>query len=98
MFTFKVVPDDPAVEPFELTAGMRDLRLWEKTNKGRGLGMLGDKAGVSVVILFEIATAAATRQRKVPIGTTADEFAEAYEIELQDDESEGTPEAADPTP
>lgn len=104
MFEFKIIPDDPECEPFEITAGMRDLRLWEKAFPKRSMGMLGDSATMSASIMFELAFIACRRQRKLsdsmsvvrgPDGVEL--FAEEFEIELvgDDDEGESDSEAAE---
>jgi hypothetical protein len=97
MFSFIIVPDADGVERFELTAGMRDIRMWEKTRRGRSLGQMNDPSKASATVLFEIAHTAASRQGLVPSGLTDDEFAERYDIEMLDDE-EDSAEAEDPTP
>ena len=96
MFVFKIMPDADDAEPFDVTAGMRDLRRWEKTTKGRSMGMMTDPGKFSAVLLFEVAHAACTRQGLIgPM--TVDEFAERYDIDLQDDvdEDEGDDEDAE---
>ena len=81
MFELMIQPDDG--EPFEVSAGMRDVRLWEKTHPKRGLGQLQDGAGISAVLLFEIAYSACRRQKRIPAELTEDEFCEAYEIDVE---------------
>lgn len=81
MFQFRVTPDRG--EPFDLTAGMRDVRWWEKTHRGRSMGMLQSAAGVSAGVLFEIAYSAARRQGFVPDTMTGDAFADAFEIDVE---------------
>ena len=87
MFEFTIIPDSG--EQFPIVAGMRDLRMWEKTHKGRGMGSLGDKSTLTATILFEIAYAACKRQGKIPAELTGDQFADLYEIDIDfEDESE----------
>ena len=81
MFNFRVTPDSG--QPFGLTAGMRDVRWWEKTHRGRSMGMLQSAAGVSAGVLFEIAYSAARRQGLVPDTMTGDAFADAFEIDVE---------------
>lgn len=81
MFQFRVTPDNG--EPFDVTAGMRDVRWWEKTHRGRSMGMLQSAAGVSAGVLFEIAYSAARRQGFVPDTMTGDAFADAFEIDVE---------------
>lgn len=81
MFEFLLQPD--AGEPVEMTAGMRDVRLWEKTHPKRSMGQLQDGAGISATILFEVAYSAAKRQGRIPAGMTEDEFVEQYEIDVE---------------
>lgn len=83
MFEFRVIPDDPAVEPFDLTAGMRDVRIWEKTHPRRGMGMLQDAAGVKAEVLFEIAFSACRRQKLIPAEMTEESFIDAHEIDIE---------------
>lgn len=59
MFTFKVQPDDG--EAFEVTAGSRDLRVWEKTGPNRSIGKL--MAELKMTSLYEVAHIAARRQQ-----------------------------------
>lgn len=75
-FSFTVTPDDG--DEFRVDAGMRDLRLWEKTFRGRSLGQLGDEAKLSATILFEIAFSAAAR-RGLLTGVSLDRPAESFE-------------------
>lgn len=100
MFEFTVIPDNG--DEFKIEAGMRDLRMWEKTHKGRGMGSLGDKSTLTATIMFEIAYAACKRQGKIPAGLTGDEFAEQYEIDIEDDDEpeadEDVEAPGDPTP
>lgn len=96
MFEFKIKPDDG--DEFALTAGMRDLRMWEKTHKGRGMGSLGDKSTLTATIMFEIAYAACKRQGRIPATLTGDEFADQYEIDIEDDDEVDEDESpGDPT-
>lgn len=81
MFELRVTPDGG--EAFDLSAGMRDVRMWEKTHKGRGMGMLREAEGVSATLLFEIAYSACRRQKLIPDGMTEDEFTEMYEVDIE---------------
>jgi hypothetical protein len=81
MFELRIHPD--GAEPFDVTAGMRDVRQWEKTHRGRGLGQLQSKDGISATILFEIAYTACRRQSRIPAGLTEDEFADTFEIDVE---------------
>lgn len=101
MFDFKIIPDMPGAEPFQVTAGMRDIRLWEKTHPKRSVGQLSDAANLSATILFELANAACRRQGLLVDNLTDDQFADAYEIDLLEDEDESDSEVTqegDPTP
>lgn len=81
MFDLIVTPDGG--EPIELEAGMRDVRMWEKTHRGRALAAhLGD--GMKAEYLFELAYAACRRQQLIPADLTEQDFTERYEIELEE--------------
>jgi hypothetical protein len=111
VFEFTIVPDDKGREPFKVSAGLRDLRVWEKTHKGRSLGQVSSAAGVSATLMFEIAYAACVRQRLLPPGTTEEQFVDEFELEVGDTpatkddgpappalpDGDGQPEAVDPT-
>lgn len=97
MFKFTVRPDDPALLDFDVEAGMRDLRRWEKTHKGRVFGQIADAKGMSATALFEIAFAACSRQGLIPPGLTEDQFAETHDIDLLEDDEESGETAEDPT-
>lgn len=81
MFEFLIKPDDG--EPFEISAGLRDIRMWEKTHPKRSMGQLQDGAGISAIILFEVAYAALRRQGRLPEGLSEDAFAALYDIEVE---------------
>jgi hypothetical protein len=74
MFELRIQPD--GAEPFDVSAGMRDVRLWEKTHRGRSMGQLQSADGVSATVLFEVAYTACKRQGAIPAGLTEDEFCE----------------------
>jgi hypothetical protein len=94
MFDFKITPDEG--DTFELTAGMRDIVMWERTHKGRAFAQLGD-GGMSATMLYEIAYSACRRQGLVPREISEQQFIASYEIELGEDEPAAEPEAP-PTP
>lgn len=90
MFEFRILPDGG--KPFEISATMRDLRMWEKTHRGRSMGMLSDRSAVSATILFEIAYSACRRQGVIDSQMTGDTFAETFDFELGEEvEEEGEP-------
>jgi len=80
MFEILVQPD--GLDSFELSAGLRDIRLWEKTHAKRSMGQLQDGAAISATILFEVAYSACRRQGLIP-DITEDVFCESYEIEVE---------------
>jgi len=82
---FKVTPDEG--EPYELTAGSRDVYAWEKTGRDRSITQFAD--GVSVVAGYEVAHLAAVRQGRY-VGALAD-FVAGHELEVL------AAERADPT-
>ncbi|HYD28882.1 hypothetical protein [Brevundimonas sp.] len=98
MFEFRILPDGG--EPFEITASMRDLRMWEKTHRGRSMGVLSDRSSLSATILFEIAYAACRRQGKIHNDMTGDVFAETHDFELGEEVEEEEPaeKLGNPTP
>ena len=96
-FEFEIIPDDGSPS-FRVDAGMRDLRMWEKLHRGRGLGLLSDRTSVTATIMFEIAYSAARRQGKIPNTMTGDHFADTHEIDLLDDEPAEAPPAPDAPP
>lgn len=80
MFDLIVTPDDG--EPIELEAGMRDVRMWEKTHRGRALAThLGEN--MKAEYLFELAYSACRRQQLIPPELTEEQFVETYEIDLE---------------
>lgn len=87
MITVTVVPDDG--KPYDLTATMRDLVLWEKTHKGKRMAQLSEPAATD---LYEIAHVAAKRQGKFD-GTLA-EFMDSCDLAQEDTDEDGV----DPTP
>jgi len=84
MFNFRLTPDDG--ETIDVVASMRDVRMWEKTHKGRSLGQLSDGAGISATILYELGFTAAKRGQSIPSGLTEDDFADRYDLEVETDE------------
>lgn len=58
MFTFKVKPDD--ADEFEVTAGTRDVLVWERTTKGASFGAVG-QGDLKMVDLYKIAHIASRR-------------------------------------
>lgn len=79
MFEFRVVPDEG--EAFDLTAGMRDLVMWEKTHKGRGLAQVGD--GLTASMIYEIAFSACRRQQLLPRELAEADFVAGYEVDVE---------------
>lgn len=88
MFTFKVIPDDSAIEPFQVEAGMRVIRMWEKLRPKRSMGLLGKPENMTAAALFEIAHLACRQKGLIPQSMTEDDFIAAYEIDLLDDDRE----------
>lgn len=81
MFDMIVTPDDG--EPIEIEANMRDVRMWEKTHRGRALAShLGEN--MKAEYLFELAFSACRRQRLIPAELTEESFIETHEIELEE--------------
>jgi hypothetical protein len=80
MFTFTVKPDNG--EPYEVTAGSRDVLVWERTSKGNSFGSLRD--GLHMGDLYRIAHIASRR-----LGLfTADlkTFEETCELDFDEEE------------
>ena len=95
MFDFTITPDGG--EPFEMTAGMRDIVIWERTHKGRAFAQLGD-GGMSATMLYEIAYSACRRQQLVPRELTEAQFVGTYDISLGDEPEEDEPTVEAPPP
>lgn len=91
MFTFEIHQDGVA-DPYTVTAKSRDVVIWEKTGRGRYLGMIQERP--SMTALAELAYVAARRMGRFT-GTEAD-FQAQCDVEPVDDED--TQAAADPTP
>jgi hypothetical protein len=86
MFKFTIKPDGGT--SFDIEAGMRDLRMWEKTHKGRVFGQIANAEGMSATALYEIAYAACRRQQLIPADVTENQFADGYDLDLIEDEDE----------
>lgn len=99
IFEFTVTPDADGAEPFTVKTGMRDIRAWEKTHRGRSMGQLSDNAGMSATILFELAATSCRRQGIVSGTMSDDDFVEQFDIDFSEDEQGGSeaPEPGDPT-
>jgi len=93
MFTFTVTPDDG--DPYDVTAGSRDVLRWERTTKGKTVGSLSDAATLRMEDLFKLAWVASTRFG-LYTGSLAD-FESTVDVEMKDDEDEG-PDPTPPTP
>lgn len=92
MITVTLRPDHG--EPFEVTAGTRDIYTWEKTSKGKTFSQLQEDP--SVVDMYEIAWHAARRQGLFT-GPLAD-FVATYELEQEDSDGDEKPVPFDPAP
>ena len=84
MFNMRITPDSTG-EPFDLSAGMRDIVVWEKTHRGRSLAQIGD-GNLTGGMVYELAYSACRRQGKVPDGLTEAEFLADFDIDVEDDE------------
>jgi hypothetical protein len=97
MFAFRATPDNG--DTLIIEAGMRDLRMWEKTHKGRALGQVRDSANISATVLYEIAFSAARRQGMLALDVNEDAFGDTYDIEplnaAETAEAKGEPVPAD---
>lgn len=80
MFAFKVTPDDGP--EFEVTAGSRDVLVWEKTNKGKSFSGLAD--GLQMADLYKLAFIASKRQGLFE--GVSKEFEESCEIVFAEDD------------
>lgn len=89
MFDFKVTPDSGA--PFEVTAGSRDVLVWEKTGKGRNVSKF--RNAMEMRDLYALAHIASRRQGLYS-GELRD-FEESVEIDIVEDEDD---DAEVPTP
>jgi len=91
MFDFKVTPD--GLDPYDVTAGSRDVLKWERTTKGKTVGSLSDAATLRMEDLFKLAWIASARQG-IYTGSLAD-FESGVDVEMKDDEE---PDPTPPTP
>ncbi|MFI6160393.1 hypothetical protein ACIA59_10635 [Micromonospora haikouensis] len=80
MFDFKIKPDEG--DEFELTAGSRDVLVWEKTTKGATFGSIAQ--GLRITDMYKIAWISAKRQNMFD-GTLA-EFESSVELEFEENE------------
>lgn len=80
LFDMRLTPDSTG-ETFDVAAGMRDVRIWEKTHRGRAYAQLAEPTATA---LYEIAFGACRRQRLIPDALTEAEFIETYELDLED--------------
>ncbi len=98
MFTFKVTPDGG--EPYQVVAGSRDLRMWEKAGPNRSIGKL--LADMRMSALYEVAHIAARRQQLFT--GTLDDFGNTCELTLPQeydteyDDGEGPSDPTQPVP
>lgn len=76
MFDFKIQPDGG--DEFTVTAGSRDVLVWEKTTKGASFGSIAD--GLKLADLYKIAHIAAKRHGLFN-GTLA-EFEASCELDM----------------
>ncbi|MEQ4301592.1 hypothetical protein ABNF97_09395 [Plantactinospora sp. B6F1] len=91
MFTFEVTPDNG--DPYQVTAGSRDVLHWERTTKGKSVGALSEAENFHMADMFKLAWIA-SRRLSLFAGDLK-EFEAAHEVDLVDDEEE---EGLDPTP
>jgi hypothetical protein len=85
VFTFKVVPDNG--DPYEVTAGSRDVLTWEKSGKGRNVSKF--RESMEMADLYRLAHIASRR-----LGLYAGdlrEFEESVEIDLSEEDQEPDP-------
>lgn len=87
MFEFEIVSDLTG-ETTAVAAGMRDVRMWEKTFPRRSFGQLTDKSNFSATVMYEIAFTAARRRGVVDGGLTLEQFVERYDLAVTGDEPE----------
>lgn len=83
MFNLRITPDGG--ETVDVSAGMRDVVMWEKTHRGRSLAELG-AGGLTAGMVYELTYAACRRQQLIPRELTEAQFNESYEIEVEDDD------------
>jgi hypothetical protein len=81
MFELRLTPDSTG-ETFDVSAGMRDVVMWEKTHRGRSLAQIGE-GNLSAVMIYELAFAACRRQQLIPRELTEQEFNDTYEIDVE---------------
>lgn len=78
MFDFKLTPDDG--EQFDVTAGSRDVLVWEKSTKGASFGSIAE--GLRITDLYKIAWIASKRLGH--FGGTLAEFEAGVELEFEE--------------
>ncbi|MCW6008504.1 hypothetical protein K1W54_28765 [Micromonospora sp. CPCC 205371] len=78
MFDFKITPD--GLEPFEVTAGSRDVLKWERTTKGASFKGIAED--LKMTDMYKVAWIAAKRQGLYE-GTLA-EFEDDCEIDFEE--------------
>lgn len=86
MFAFKVTPDDESIEPFEVTAGARDVAMWEKVTPGASLGKL--QTELKMTDMYRVAYFASKRQG-LWTGTEK-EFAKDTDLSFETEEVDPT--------
>ena len=85
MFDFTVTPD--SAEPYEVTAGSRDVLVWERTTKGASLASLAE--GMKIGDMYRIAHIASRRLGL--FDSDLKTFEETCEIESADATDEPDP-------
>lgn len=91
MITFTLTPDYG--DPLTVEADSRDIYVWEKTGKGRSLGMLKDN--VPMAEMYPIAHIACRRLGEDVPGKIED-FVRAYKLDWDEDQAKDET-GADPT-
>ena len=90
MITFRVAPD--AGDAYEVTAGARDVLVWERTTKGAVFSELAESQ--SMVDMYKLAHIASRRQGLFP--GTLQQFEETCDLEAIDKEPDVDPTQPEP--
>ena len=93
MYPFIVKPDNG--EPYEVTAGPRDILVWEKTTRGKSFG--GDLMDVKALQLTDMYKLAWIASRRLGLfAGTLQEFEES--VDLIGNQPDGEPDPTQPAP
>lgn len=93
MIKFTLTPDHG--DTIEVEADSRDIYVWERTGKGRSLGMLADN--VPMVEMYPIAHITCKRLGE-DVPAKLEDFAAAYALDWSEDDDATDPTQPEPLP